>query len=162
MGNFPPAKCIAGGATIFPPAMPNSPDEGNLEPASGRGGGNIAAWVAAYKRDLPLHNQFPIVLKNGKSVPGMHVICNNCGNHISGDRLRGRVIPSLPHVVTIDANGVCEPCDRLTHIDCRFRASGDEALIEWLGSTGLWQAREYRQPTLTEKITKRVRRLLGK
>jgi hypothetical protein len=124
--------------------------------------GNIAAWLTAYKGDAPLHSQLPITLKNGKSVPGVHITCNNCGSQISGDRVRGRVIQSLPHVVTIEANGLCEPCDRLTHINCRFRANGDETLIEWLGSNGLWHAREYRQPTLAEKITEKVHRLLSR
>src|SRR5437773_2635449 len=110
--------------------------------------GNVAAWLTAYKEDAPLHGQFPITLRNGKSVHGVHVICNKCCNHISGDRVRGRVIRSLPHVVTIEANGLCEPCDRLTHINCRLRANGNETLIEWLGSNGLWHAREYRQPSL--------------
>jgi hypothetical protein len=108
-----------------------------------------------------LHSQLPITLKNGESVPGVYVICNGCGNHISGDRVHGRVIRSLPHVVTIEANGLCEPCDRLTHIHCRFRASGDRTLIEWLGSNGRWHAREHRQPTLVEKITEQMRRLLS-
>lgn len=122
---------------------------------------HVAAWLTAYKGDAPLHSQFPITLRNGKSVPGVHVICNNCGNHLSGDRVRGRAIRSLPHVVTIEANGLCEQCDRLTHINCRFRADGDEILIEWLGSNGRWHAREYRQPKLVEKIAEQVRRLLS-
>jgi hypothetical protein len=123
---------------------------------------NFVAWFAAYKLDAPLHSQFPITLKNGKSVPGVHVICNSCCNHLSGDRLRGRIIQSLAHVVTIEANGLCEPCKRLTHVDFRLRANGDETLIEWLSSNGLWQAREYRQPTLKEKIANRVRHLLSR
>ena len=139
----------------------NNPNQSNSGTHLSRFVENIAAWRSAYKRDPSLRSQFPITLKNGKSVPGVHVICNNCGQHISGDRLRGRVIQSLPHVVTIDANGLCEPCDRVTHIDCRFRSDGKETLIEWLASNGLWQAREYRHPTLAEKITKYVRRLLS-
>jgi hypothetical protein len=120
----------------------------------------IAAYLAAYKVDAPLHRQLPVSLKNGKSVPGVQVICSTCGSSISGDRLRGRVLPSLAHVVTIDANGFCELCDRLTHVDFRVRANGDETLIEWLGGNGRWQAREYRQSTLSEKIVKHLRRLL--
>lgn len=123
--------------------------------------GTIAAWLSAYKRDAPLYSQMPITLKNGKSVPGVHVICNTCGNNLSGDRVHGRVVQSLPNVVTIAANGYCEPCDRLTHIDCRLRANGDETAIEWLAGNGIWQAREYRLPTLAEKIVKRVRCLLS-
>lgn len=121
--------------------------------------GKIAAWLAAFERDAPLHNQLPITLKNGKSVPNVHVTCSNCGGHISGDRVRGRITHWLPHVVTIEANGLCEPCDRLTHIDCRFRVSGGRTLIEWLGSNGLWYSRDYRQTTV-EKIAKHLRRLL--
>jgi hypothetical protein len=132
---------------------------GNEEPAGPER--NFVVWLTAYKLDAPLHSQFPITLKNGKSVPGVHVICNSCGNHLSGDRLRGRIIQSLAHVVTIEANGLCEQCERLTHIDFRLRANGEETLIEWLSGNGQWQAREYRQPTLKEKISKRVRRLLS-
>ena len=124
------------------------------------GDGKIAAWLSAYKREAPLYSQMPITLQNGKSVPGLHVVCSSCGNQISGDRVRGRVVQSLPNVVTIAANGFCEPCDRITHIDCRIRTNGGETLIEWLASNGAWNAREYRQPTLAEKITRLVRRLL--
>jgi hypothetical protein len=122
--------------------------------------GKIAAWLSAFGQDAPLHSQMPIKLKNGKSVPGFNVICNNCGHSLSGDRVHGRVIRSLPHVVTIEANGLCEPCDRITHIDCRIRANGGETLIEWLANNGTWNAREYRQFTLAEKIARLVRRLL--
>jgi hypothetical protein len=121
---------------------------------------HIAGWLSTYKRDAPLYSQFPVTLKNGKSVPGVHVVCNTCRGRISGDRVRGRVIQSLPHVVTVSANGYCEQCDRMTHIDCRFRANADETVVEWLASNGYWQAKEMRQPTLGEKITQRVRRLL--
>ena len=82
-------------------------------------------------------------------MPGVHVVCMQCGNRISGDRVHGRLIQSLPHVLTVSANGCCEECDRLTHIDCRFRANAN----------GGWQARELRQPTLGEKIARGARRL---
>ena len=124
--------------------------------------GDVAAWLTSYKTDAPLHSQMPITLQNGKAVPGVHVVCSSCGNRISGDRVRGHVIQSLPHVVTIAANGFCGPCDRLTHIDCRFRATADETVVEWLASNRCWQAKEMRQPTLGEKITEYLRRLLSK
>ncbi len=121
----------------------------------------IAARFAAFERDVPLHDQLPITLNNGRSVPTVHITCDGCGGQISGDRVRGRVVRSLQHVVTIEANGLCEPCNRLTPIHCRFRASGDKTFIEWIGSDGLWHAREHRQPTLAEKINSQVRHLLS-
>ncbi len=121
---------------------------------------SVAAWLAAYKQDEPLYSHMPIELNNGTSVPGLHVVCKTCGSNISGDRVRGRVIQSLPHVVTIAANGFCAPCDRLTHIDCRLRANTDETLIEWLGSNGIWQGRAFRPPTLSEKLARWMRRML--
>lgn len=124
--------------------------------------GDVAAWLSAYEVDAPLYSQMPVALTNGESVPGLHIVCKKCGHNLSGDRVRGRVIRSLRHVVTISANGFCEPCDQITHIDCRLRANVEETLIEWLGANGTWQGREYRRPTLTAKITKRLRRLLAK
>lgn len=124
-------------------------------------GATCSVRVTAFKWDAPLHSQFPITLKNGKSIPGVHVICNTCGSQLSGDRVRGRVVRSMPHVVTIEANGLCEPCDRLTQIHCRLRAGEDRTLIEWLGSDGRWHVRDYRQPTLAEKITKQICHLLS-
>ena len=116
-------------------------------------------WLAEFESDPPLHKIFPVTLINGTSVPGIHIVCSNCSGSISGDRIRGRVIKSLPHVLTVSANGYCEKCDRLTHVDCRFRSSADGTLIEWLAANGCWQARELRQPTLAEKIARGARRL---
>jgi hypothetical protein len=118
------------------------------------------AWITAFECEQALYTQFPIRLANGKSVPGVHVVCSCCNGHISGDRVHGRVIQSLPHVVSVSANGYCEQCNRMTHIDCRFRAQKDETLIEWLASNGHWQARELQQPTVVERITRGARRLV--
>jgi hypothetical protein len=117
-------------------------------------------WITAFANEPPLHTQFPIKLINGKSVPGVHVVCSCCNGQISGDRIHGRVIQSLQHVVTVSANGYCQACDRMTHIDCRFRARKDETLIEWLATNGHWQARELRQPTVVEKLIRGARRLM--
>jgi len=117
------------------------------------------AWTTAFAGDPALHSQFPVRLMNGKSVPGLHVACRKCGSPLSGDRVRGRVIQSLPHVVTVTANGYCDVCKRMTHIDCRFRTQGQQSIVEWLGSNGYWQAREMRKPRLPEKIFRDVRRL---
>ena len=116
-------------------------------------------WITAFQNEPPLHSQFPVTLKNGKTVPGVHVVCAQCNNQISGDRVHGRLTQSLPHVLTISANGYCEECDRLTHVDCRFRANANDTVVEWRGSNGYWQARELRQTTLAEKIARGARRL---
>ena len=118
-------------------------------------------WITAFASEPPLHTQFPVKFVNGKSVPGVHVVCSCCNGQISGDRVRGRVTQSLPNVITVSANGYCEQCNRMTHIDCRFRAQKDETLIEWLASNGHWHARELRQPTVVEKITRGAHRLVA-
>jgi hypothetical protein len=99
------------------------------------------------------------MLINGKSVPAVHVVCSNCSGRISGDRIHGRVIQSLPHVVAISANGYCEHCARMTHIDCRFRAGANDTIVEWLSSNGYWQARSLRPSTLVDRIARGARRL---
>lgn len=119
------------------------------------------AWGAAFESDLPLHKQFPVTLTNGKKVPGVRVVCGTCDQHLTGDRLRGRVVRLIPHVVTVAANGYCICCERLTHVDFRIRASVDRTVVEWLARNGQWQAREIYKTTMLERIAaiaQRVRR----
>ena len=112
-----------------------------------------------FENEPPLHSLFPLTLSNGKKVPAIHIVCSKCNAQISGDRIHGRVIQSLPHVITISANAHCGACQRMTHIDCRFRTEGQQNVIEWLGSNGYWQARPLRQPTLGDKIARSARQL---
>ena len=55
-------------------------------------------WITAFENEPPLHSLFPMTLSNGKTVPGVHVVCSKCNAQISGDRIHGRVVQSLPHV----------------------------------------------------------------
>lgn len=112
-----------------------------------------------FESEPPLHSLFPLTLSNGKTVPAIHIVCSKCDAQISGDRIHGRVIQSLPHVITISANGLCDVCQRMTHIDCRFRSDPNGTAVEWLAANGYWQARELRQPTLGEKVARGARRL---
>ena len=122
----------------------------------------VREWIADFETDSPLYIHFPLLLVNGKSVPGVHVVCSKCGGRISGDRIHGRVMQSLAHVVTVAANGICQPCNRMTHIDCRFRANPNETVVEWLSSSGRWQSREVRPPSLGEKIASAARRVAAR
>ena len=117
------------------------------------------AWMAAFENEPPLHTLFPVTLTNGKTVPGVQIVCRCCGNRISGDRIHGRVTDLLPHVLTVSANGYCKECNRMTHVDCRFRSNAHGTVIEWLAANGCWQARELRQLTFGEKIARGARRL---
>ena len=121
--------------------------------------GKTLGWITAFESEPPLHTLLPVILKNGKTVPGVHIVCTQCRNRISGDRVHGRLTQSLPHVLTISANGYCEQCQRLTHVDCRFRSNANGTVVEWLASNGCWQARELRRPTMGEKIARGARRL---
>lgn len=122
----------------------------------------VLGLIAAYERDATLASQFPLRLGNGKEVPAMRISCSCCGASLPDETVHGRVFRSLPHVVTVDANGWCEPCNRLTHLDCRFRVSTELTTVEWLGSNGRWVAREYRQPNWIEGLLARVHRMLAR
>lgn len=117
----------------------------------------VRQWVASFQAEPPLHTLFPLVLPNGKSIPGVHIVCSKCQERISGDRVHGRVIQSLAHVVTVDANGHCVRCNRLTNVRCRFRAEGQNVTVEWPDSAGQWHCADYRIPTRWERAARRWR-----
>ena len=109
-------------------------------------------WRRDFERDAPLYTHFPLTLVNGKSIPAVQIVCDGCGGRLSGTAVRGRLVNSLPHVVTVAANGKCTACTRITHVDCRFRAHADETIIEWLGSDGRWQARAMEGTSRMEQV----------
>jgi hypothetical protein len=109
-------------------------------------------WQRDFERDGPLYTYFPVTLANGKSIPALHIVCDSCGGLVSGAAVRGRVIKSLPHVVTVTANGICAACARITHVDCRFRAHADNTIIEWLGSNGRWRARAMQETSRIKHV----------
>ena len=119
----------------------------------------VRDWVAAFERDPPLFAQFPVTLRNARTIPGVHLVCSTCNGRISGDRVRGRVVQSLPGVITVTANGMCVGCERLTHIDCRFRSDEQSAVLEWLAN-GRWQARPMQPESIRMRIVDAFRRLL--
>ena len=116
-----------------------------------------AAHATAFETDAPLYTQFPVTLANGRAIPGVQVVCSKCDERLTGDRLRGRVIQSLAHVVTVSANGYCVCCHRLTHVDFRFRATPQATIVEWLANNGRWQAREMPQPTGLARVVSWLR-----
>jgi len=134
-----------------------STDSDNDCKASAR---EVRDWIVAFERDPPLFTQFPVTLKNGRSIPGVHVVCSSCRCTISGDRVHGRAIQSLPHVISVRANSMCTRCDRMTHIDFRFRADREIAVVEWLASNGRWQARPILPRSLPVRLGDAFRRLL--
>lgn len=119
----------------------------------------VRAWLAAFERDPPLYTLFPLTLKNGKSIPGAHVVCSACNCRISGDRVRGRVTQPLPHVNAVTANAMCTRCNRVTHVDFRFRAGEATTVLEWLAH-GRWQARPMQPPSIRVRVADAFRRLL--
>jgi hypothetical protein len=131
-----------------------------LEKCSKASEREVRDWVAAFERDEPLYGQFPLTLANGRSIPGLHVVCSECNCRISGDRVRGRVVQSLHNVITVTANAMCTRCDRITHVDCRVRSDEQTAVLEWLAN-GRWQARPMQPGSIRERVTDAVRRLLA-
>jgi len=120
----------------------------------------VRNWVNAFERDPPLYTLFPRRLKNGTSIPGVHVACSACNCRISGDRVRGRVTQLLPDVLTVAANAMCTRCDRVTHVDFRFRADKTTTVVEWLAGNGRWQARPMQPLSIRVRVVDALRRLL--
>lgn len=122
----------------------------------------VRKWIDSFRADPPLHTLFPVKLQNGKSVPAVHIVCSTCRDSLSGDRIHGRVVQSLPNVITVDANGYCQRCNRLTNVRCRFRTEGQDAVVEWPGSDGRWRRMEYLVPTRWQRLAKHWRRFLAR
>jgi hypothetical protein len=119
-------------------------------------------WGRDFEHDEPLHVRFPLNLPSGKSIPALQIVCAGCGARLSGDAIRGRVIDSLPNVVTVTANGMCAECARITHIDCRFRTNREDAVVEWLASNGQWQARPLGRTSHLKQLGALFRKLVKK
>lgn len=121
----------------------------------------VRGWLTAFETDAPLASHFPRTLSNGDIVPGLHVVCTCCGQRITPDAVRGQVLQSLPHVLTVEGNGLCEVCDRLTHIDCRFRSNHNGTVIEWCDESGRWLRKPCQRPTLRSRIERVCRKIAG-
>lgn len=117
-------------------------------------------WVAAFERDPPLYDEFPLTFENGRSIQGLQIVCSACSCRISGDRVHGRVTQMLPHVFTVTANAMCTRCDRITHIDTRFRIDAQAVIVEWLATDGRWQARPMQPESIRARVFDAFRRLL--
>ena len=98
-------------------------------------------WIKALRAEDPLYTSFPVTLPNGGLIKNFVGLCSGCKRTISGDRVRGRVMWSLPTVATVEANGYCNECKKVTHLHCRFRAHEKTYKVEWIGSDGNWYAR---------------------
>ena len=62
-------------------------------------------------------------------------------------------------MVMVTANGMCVGCNHLTHVDCRFRATANETVVEWRGTNGNWYSPEDEAPQhCWDEIVERVRR----
>lgn len=128
----------------------------------------IAAQIAAFRTDPPIHVNFPLKLNNGAVVPAFTARCGHCRQQIDPDWIHGRVFDSLPTVKTLDANAYCRPCARFFHYDVRFRAANDSVQMECANGRGGWST--FRQKpnspmhTLKQcgrKLVAKVRSLFG-
>ena len=98
-----------------------------------------AEQIASFRRDPPLHTSFPVTLPNGAVVTGFNAQCGTCGETVDPAMVHGRLFLSLPTVQTIDANAYCVACQRLIHVDARFRAVDDTYQFEYPNEHGQWR-----------------------
>lgn len=102
----------------------------------------VAAQIASFRRDPPLHGSFPLQLDNGATVPEFIANCGHCGQRIDPAMVRGRVVTSLPTVREVAAHGYCVSCQRLIPLTGRFRAVGASVQFEYPDGSGHWRVQQ--------------------
>lgn len=133
--------------------MPSIPDRASEVPP------HVHEWVRAFERDRPMYQSFPIVLPNGATIATFTGVCSGCKQPVDPERVRGRVMWSLPTVATVDGNSYCERCQRITHHDCRFRAEGKTYRAEWPGLDGRWYCKVPPGPSVGQRLIEMGKRL---
>lgn len=99
---------------------------------------DIAAMIAAFQRDPPLQDSFPLKLSNGVTVPQFTVKCSKCRQPVDADMVHGRVLDSLPRVKTLIANACCEKCQGIIPVNGRFREVESGFQFEFRDGNGRW------------------------
>jgi len=120
---------------------------------------HVERWLAAFHRDRPMHESFPVILPNRATIHTFTGICSACKQPVDPMMVRGRVMWSLPDVATIDANSYCTPCQRITHHDCRFRSTEKTYRAEWPGLDGRWYSKIPPQPRWWRTLVQTIRSL---
>jgi hypothetical protein len=110
-------------------------DESRVTPAP-----RLAAQIASFRSDPPLHRSFPLRLGNGARVPAFDATCGHCGRQVDPEWVHGRILDSLPTVKTLTANAYCARCQRLIPLEGRFRESGSGFQFEFADGAGAWRA----------------------
>ncbi len=78
----------------------------------------VQAWIRAIESDQTLCLSSPLVLPNGEQVTTLTGVCSACNQAIEPAMVRGRLLWSLPTVATVEGNGYCSTCQRITHLHC--------------------------------------------
>lgn len=114
-----------------------------------------AAQIASFRTDPPLHQSFPITLPNGAVVPGFEITCGHCGKPVDPDWVHGRIVEVLPTVKQMAANAYCAPCERLIHLDGRFRAVEQTFQFEYPDDNNRWHVLKHDPaPGLLNRLTR--------
>jgi len=122
----------------------------------------VTRQIASFRCDPPIHGRFPLTLINGAVVKGLEARCANCSQTIDPEYVHGRVLDSLPTVKTLDVNAYCVPCERLIHIDGRFRAVDDTYQFEYPNERGQWRILRNEPETPVRKLQRAGKMLLAK
>lgn len=122
----------------------------------------VVRQIASFRRDPTLRGQFPLTLINGAVVKGLEAKCAQCHQPIDPEFVHGRVLDSLPTVKTLDVNAYCVPCERLIHIDVRFRAVDDTYQLEYPSGHGPWRTLRMVPDTAMRRLQRAGMALLAK
>lgn len=98
-------------------------------------------------------SQFPVTFDNGAVWNKLTCACRGCGETLPDDQVRGAIIRRSEHMASIEASGVCYPCNLLTRYV--YRLYDDRRITG--PRNGQWQTWYAKPPS----VFQRIRRSLG-
>ena len=108
--------------------------------------------IRAFESEEPLHLSFPLTLSNNAQVRAVTAICSCCKNPIDRDMVHGRLMHSLPTVITMEGNAYCARCQQMTHLYCRFRTIDQTYQVEWPDRDGDWYSQVAANPSIYARV----------
>lgn len=95
-------------------------------------------------------SQMPIRFANGAHFDVRHGHCANCGAAIPDGDVRGVLVRTSPHMTSVEAAGLCGPCNGITRFIYRFhddlRVSGPNP------ADGKWSTWSVRSRSILERV----------
>lgn len=66
----------------------------------------------------------PYVFANGSAMQGLSIACSKCGQHLTGEQLKGEFVVYNEESAALDGFGVCESCKLINPFNLKVRNDG--------------------------------------